>query len=49
MTNAHRHRLVARVLLFDREDRLLLFRTTAPDSSGADRWLTPGGGVDPGE
>src|SRR5689334_839949 len=49
MTSAHRHRLVARVLLFDREDRVLLFLTTAPDSSGAARWLTPGGGADPGE
>ena len=45
----HRHRLVARVLLFDREGRVLLFLTTAPDTSGAARWLTPGGGVDAGE
>ena len=28
---------------------MLLFLTTAPDSSGAARWLTPGGGVDEGE
>lgn len=49
MTSEHRNRLVARVLLFDRKDRVLLFLTTAPDTSGAARWLTPGGGVDPGE
>lgn len=49
MTSARRHRLVSRVLVFDREGRTLLFLTTAPDSSGIARWLTPGGGVDPGE
>lgn len=49
MTNVHHHRLVSRVLVFDRDDRILLFLTTAPDSSGVARWLTPGGGVDPGE
>lgn len=49
MVSAHRHRPVARVLLFDRAGRVLLFLTTAPDSSGVARWLTPGGGVDPGE
>ncbi len=49
MANAHRHRPVARVLLFDRDARVLLFLTIAPDASGAARWLTPGGGVDPGE
>jgi 8-oxo-dGTP pyrophosphatase MutT (NUDIX family) len=37
------------VLLFDRENRVLLFLTKAPDSSGSARWLTPGGGVDAGE
>ncbi|MFT4029816.1 MAG: NUDIX domain-containing protein [Protaetiibacter sp.] len=49
MASSHRHRLVSRVLLFDRDDRVLLFLTTAPDSSGVARWLTPGGGVDEGE
>ncbi|TXK17643.1 NUDIX hydrolase [Homoserinibacter sp. GY 40078] len=49
MTSTHRHRPVARVLVFDRDGRVLLFLTTAPDSSGVARWLTPGGGVDPGE
>jgi 8-oxo-dGTP pyrophosphatase MutT (NUDIX family) len=43
------NRLTSRVVLFDRDDRVLLFLTTAPDSSGVARWLTPGGGVDPGE
>jgi len=43
------NRLTSRVLLFDRDDRILLFLTTAPDTSGTARWLTPGGGVDPGE
>lgn len=28
---------------------MLLFLTTAPDTSRIARWLTPGGGVDPGE
>ena len=38
----------ARVLLIDREDRVLLFRCQEP---GADRafWITPGGGLEPGE
>jgi len=49
MVSEHRHRLVSRVLLFDRDGRILLFLTTAPDSSGVARWLTPGGGVDEGE
>ena len=49
MANAHAHRLSSRVLLFDREDRILLFLQQAPDSSGVSRWITPGGGVDPGE
>ena len=43
------NRLTSRVLLFDRDDRILLFLTKAPDTSGTARWITPGGGVDPGE
>jgi 8-oxo-dGTP pyrophosphatase MutT (NUDIX family) len=43
------HRLTSRVLLFDRDNRVLLFLTTAPDTSGVARWITPGGGVDAGE
>jgi 8-oxo-dGTP pyrophosphatase MutT (NUDIX family) len=49
LPNLHHHRLTSRVVLFDREGRVLLFFTLAPDSSGVSRWLTPGGGVDPGE
>lgn len=44
-----RHRRSSRILLFDRRHRFLLFLTTAPDTSGVARWITPGGGVDPGE
>ncbi|GAA1209628.1 NUDIX hydrolase [Rhodoglobus aureus] len=43
------NRATSRVLLFDRDQRFLLFLTKAPDTSGVARWLTPGGGVDPGE
>jgi 8-oxo-dGTP pyrophosphatase MutT (NUDIX family) len=43
------HRLTSRVLLFDRDNRVLLFLIAAPDTSGIARWLTPGGGVDLGE
>ena len=43
------NRLTSRVLLLDRDNRILLFLTKAPDTSGVARWLTPGGGVDPGE
>ena len=49
MTVSGVHRRTSRVLLFDREDRVLLFLTTAPDTSRVARWITPGGGVDPGE
>lgn len=43
------NRLTSRVLLFDRDNHVLLFLTKAPDTSGIARWLTPSGGVDPGE
>jgi 8-oxo-dGTP pyrophosphatase MutT (NUDIX family) len=43
------HRLTSRILLFDRSGSILLLLTTAPDTSGFARWVTPGGGVDPGE
>ena len=39
-------RPVARVLLIDRLDRVLLFRS---ELAYGTFWLTPGGGVDPGE
>jgi 8-oxo-dGTP pyrophosphatase MutT (NUDIX family) len=43
------HRLTSRILLFDELGSILLMRTTAPDTSKFARWVTPGGGVDPGE
>jgi 8-oxo-dGTP pyrophosphatase MutT (NUDIX family) len=43
------HRLTSRILLFDETGCVLLFLTIAPDTSGFARWVTPGGGVDPGE
>jgi 8-oxo-dGTP pyrophosphatase MutT (NUDIX family) len=43
------HRLTSRILLFDESGCALLFLTVAPDTSGIARWVTPGGGVDPGE
>ncbi|WP_371810915.1 NUDIX hydrolase [Frigoribacterium sp. CFBP 13707] len=42
-------RPTSRLLVLDEHDRLLLMMTKAPDTSGAARWITPGGGVDPGE
>jgi 8-oxo-dGTP pyrophosphatase MutT (NUDIX family) len=43
------HRLTSRILLFDEAGDILLMLTTAPDTSKFARWVTPGGGVDPGE
>jgi 8-oxo-dGTP pyrophosphatase MutT (NUDIX family) len=43
------HRLTSRILLFDEAGYILLMLTTAPDTSKFARWVTPGGGVDPGE
>jgi 8-oxo-dGTP pyrophosphatase MutT (NUDIX family) len=43
------HRLSSRILLFDESGRVLLFLTKARDSRPTARWITPGGGVDPGE
>jgi 8-oxo-dGTP pyrophosphatase MutT (NUDIX family) len=39
----------SRIILVDGRGAALLFWTAAPDSSGWARWITPGGGVDPGE
>lgn len=44
-----RHRRTSRIVLLDQHDRVLLFLTVAPDTSGRARWITPGGGVDAGE
>jgi 8-oxo-dGTP pyrophosphatase MutT (NUDIX family) len=43
------HRLTSRILLFDESGDILLMLTCAPDTSRFARWVTPGGGVDPGE
>jgi 8-oxo-dGTP pyrophosphatase MutT (NUDIX family) len=42
-------RLTSRIVVMDPTGAILLFMTQAPDSSGFHRWITPGGGVDPGE
>ena len=42
-------RRTSRILLIDGDGAALLFFTAAPDSSRFSRWITPGGGVDPGE
>lgn len=39
----------ARALLIDARDRLLLFRIHDPTLSEPDLWITPGGGLEPGE
>jgi 8-oxo-dGTP pyrophosphatase MutT (NUDIX family) len=39
----------SRILLLDRSGAALLFFTASPDSTRWSRWITPGGGVDPGE
>jgi 8-oxo-dGTP pyrophosphatase MutT (NUDIX family) len=44
-----RHRLTSRVILLDETDRALLFYTKGSVPDQATRWITPGGGVDPGE
>ena len=49
MTAADRLRLTSRLVVMDPDGAVLLFNTAAPDSSGFTRWITPGGGVDPGE
>ena len=39
----------SRIILMDSSGAALMFFTAAPDSSRWGRWITPGGGVDPGE
>jgi 8-oxo-dGTP pyrophosphatase MutT (NUDIX family) len=39
----------ARVLLIDNRDRMLLFEDSDPLIAGSRWWMTPGGGIDPGE
>ncbi|MER7546168.1 NUDIX domain-containing protein [Spirillospora sp. NPDC127506] len=42
-------RRTARVLLVDDADRVLLFRWPLRDGPASHCWITPGGGVEPGE
>lgn len=42
-------RATARVLLYDASDRVLMFLQYGKDRGIPPRWITPGGGVDPGE
>ncbi len=44
-----RQRRGARVLLIDNLDQMLLFQDSDPLIAGSRWWITPGGGVDPGE
>jgi 8-oxo-dGTP pyrophosphatase MutT (NUDIX family) len=44
-----RRRRTARVLLVDDRERLLLFSDSDPGLPGVRWWITPGGGVEPGE
>ncbi|MEY4617842.1 MAG: hypothetical protein RL101_28 [Actinomycetota bacterium] len=44
------HRETARVLLLDQESRIFLLKTHFdPEVQLPARWITPGGGIDPGE
>ena len=42
-------RKTSRLIVLEVSGRVLLLLTRAPDSSNWHRWVTPGGGVDPGE
>lgn len=42
-------RATSRVLLFDEDGRVLLFLQYGKSHEVPPRWMTPGGGVDPGE
>jgi ADP-ribose pyrophosphatase YjhB (NUDIX family) len=44
-----RRRATSRVLLFDESDALLLFLTYGVSHDVPPRWITPGGGLEPGE
>ena len=49
MTPGHIERRAARVLLVDDAGRVLLFHGFDPTRPGHDFWVTPGGGLEPGE
>ena len=42
-------RLTSRILVVDESNRVLLFLTKGSVPAQRTRWITPGGGVDPGE
>ncbi len=42
-------RYASRILLFDGSGRILLFLDEFPDLPGQAKWITPGGGAEPGE
>lgn len=44
----HRMRSAARVLV-QADDRVLMFADSDPGVQGSEWWVTPGGGIDPGE
>jgi 8-oxo-dGTP pyrophosphatase MutT (NUDIX family) len=44
-----RHRLTSRILVLDSDNRILLFLTKGSVAAQRTRWITPGGGVEPGE
>ena len=44
-----RRRTASRVVVIDRQDRILLFCDTDPGYPNQRWWVTPGGGIDPGE
>ncbi len=44
-----RFRALSRVLVFDDQDRTLLYLQYGKSHDVPPRWITPGGGVDPGE
>jgi 8-oxo-dGTP pyrophosphatase MutT (NUDIX family) len=48
-TRPVRHRRTARVLVADDGGRMLLFSDSDPGLPGLRWWITPGGGVEPGE
>lgn len=48
--SGHRtERSTSRLIVADRDDRVLLFLTYGKDHAVPPRWITPGGGVDRGE
>jgi 8-oxo-dGTP pyrophosphatase MutT (NUDIX family) len=49
MSDGVRRRATARVLVFDETDALLLYLTYGVSHDVPPRWITPGGGVEPGE